>query len=452
MNPVKRKTTILGLLLLLSVQGQAQSGVDALAVVGEFDRMARTSLWPGFEPARVPLLIYDGKHTFLVHHPRPPEEFQPHAGRTDVRVFPGRHGAARANSSVELGGVTSASVLLKDTGTGKERGWAAVLMHEAFHVFQRERHPKWTANEVDLFVYPLEDADLLFLRRLESEALRRALTSTDNKLRACWAGAALHFRQERFSRMPQSAAAYERATELNEGLANFVQYAALERPAAEALTEAEFPPQEIRQRGYASGQALAALLESFRKGWKEELEKGSPASLDELLAERLPASSTGCEFPANLQNDLRTRAQADIEDLRRRMRQRREGFLSRPGWRLVVTAAQGEPLFPQAFDPLNVERLQAGEVLHGRWIKLGNASGEIEVLDREALTEAAGSHPLFEGVRRLSVSGLEHEPAVEQEGESVVVRTAGVNARFRRARVARSGETLEITLAKSGVN
>ncbi len=440
---------VLGLLVLVLVApGWAQPKPDVLAVVGEFDRMARTSLWPSFEPAQVPLLIYDGENTYLVRHPQPPEEFQPLPEHPEVLRFAGRHAAARANSSVEIGGVKAASAIVRAEGA-KPRDLAALVMHEAFHVFQGRRHPKWAANEVDFFVYPLEDAELLLLRRLESEALRNALSHGGRKLRACWAAAALKRRRERFSRLGPPASAYERGTELNEGLAQYVEYRARRRPHVEAWPAPEFAPQQVRQRGYASGQALAALLDTFRPGWKEELERGATASLDELLEKRLPAASAAsCELPATVQAELRARAEGDVEALRGRNRERREAFLSRPGWRLVVIPAAGAPLFPQAFDPWNVSRLQPGEVLHGRWIKLGNAAGEIEVLDREALTEAAGSHPLFEGVRQLQVSGLEQEPVVEQKDESVTVRAPGVNARFRGARVSHSGETVEIRLAE----
>ncbi len=46
-------------------------------------------------------------------------------------------------------------------------------------------------------------------------------------------------------------------------------------------------------------------------------------------------------------------------------------FLGRPGWKLEIASAQ--PLWPQGFDPLNVTLVARGEILHRRWVKLGNA-------------------------------------------------------------------------------
>lgn len=87
---------------------------------------------------------------------------------------------------------------------------AAVAIHEAFHVFQRTSHPDWTANEADLFVYPVEDLELLKLRRLETKALKSAFAHSDET--ACWGRQALNIRQERFALMDDAFVAYERGT------------------------------------------------------------------------------------------------------------------------------------------------------------------------------------------------------------------------------------------------
>ncbi len=86
-----------------------------------------------------------------------------------------------------------------------------------------ERHPEWGANEVDLFLYPVEDASLLALRFLEDGALRRALEARDDAEAARWAAATLELRQERFALLPGEAVTYERAAELHEGLARYVE-------------------------------------------------------------------------------------------------------------------------------------------------------------------------------------------------------------------------------------
>jgi hypothetical protein len=77
-------------------------------------------------------------------------------------------------------------------------------------------------------------------------------------------------------------------------------------------------------------------------------------------------------------------------------------------------------------------------VLHTRHVKLSGEAGSLEVLDRHALTEAAGAHPLhplFNGVRRVVLTGFASEPRVEDvRGVSTIVAD-GVKATLRGARV-----------------
>jgi hypothetical protein len=71
------------------------------------------------------------------------------------------------------------------------------------------------------------------------------------------------------------------------------------------------------------------------------------------------------------------------------------------------------------------------------------------VLDRRCLTEAAGRHPLFEGVRRVTVTGLTQEPRVEStEGGEVHARLPGITLVFRHARVSRTRETVTISVGE----
>lgn len=147
---------------------------DASAVVAEADRLGAQDLWPGFDPRAIPVAIYDGERTLLFRHPSPPPEFQHVSGREGVRAYPGRYPSVTANASAEIGGISTAT-LMPATGAVTLRSRAGILIHEAFHVYQREHHPAWQANEAELFTYPVDNAELLTLRRMEAEALRRAL-------------------------------------------------------------------------------------------------------------------------------------------------------------------------------------------------------------------------------------------------------------------------------------
>jgi hypothetical protein len=113
-----------------------------------------------------------------------------------------------------------------------------------------------------------------------------------------------------------------------------------------------------------------------------------------------------------------------------------------------LIVSPGQPLFPQGFDPLNVQVVTPGEVLHSRFVKLGNGAGTIQVLGRASLTDAAGSHPLFNGVRRLTVTGLSSAPDVTVRGDTVTLSAEGISGEFRHATVLREDRKVTVTLSK----
>lgn len=435
----------------------AGSNVDhALAVAREVERIARQAvLWPGFDPIGIPLAIFTDEGTYLFRHPAPPDGFfrVPDAVPA-AYVFAGRHPAVTANSSAEIDGTVTAT-LLADGPRGERTPaeLAAVALHETFHVFQRARHPGWMGNEGDLFLYPTEDARLLAWRRLETEALRRALAGERVEAAACWTRRALGFRRERFAAMDAAFSAYERGTELNEGLASYIQLRAAGKSTLE-IPESGFGATEVRHRIYAIGPALALLLDRFRTGWPAALEVDDRQHLDGMLEGAVGGPGAdpqgGCGFSAAEVASAERVARQDAEAVAVGRAERRKAFDARPGWRLVVLAAEGKPLWPQGFDPLNVERVEGG-LLHTRFLRLGNESGELaavegEGADLEALTEGAGTHPLFHGVRRVSVACLA-KPEVEAKGGRVTLRNLGLTAAFENASAQVHGTEVLIQIA-----
>lgn len=423
------------------------TATDPFAVVQEADRLAARDLWPGFDPRRIPVAIYDGEQTLLFRHPAPPDGFQPISEREGVWTYAGRHPNVTANSSAELGGVRTAT-LMPPMAAVQLRARAGLLIHEAFHVFQREHYAGWSANEVELFAYPVDDAELLALRRSETEALRRAVRLRDAERAACWTHTALDLRRERFITLLAGSAAYERQTELSEGLATYVERRATGEPDSTVLPAEEFAPEAVRQRAYQTGVALARLLDRFSPTWRTALEQNDSILLDVLLSTALATRANRasvCALTPAERDRTRAAAAMDIRALHARRAEQRRIFLQQPGWRLVF-AADGAPLFPQGFDPLNVQLVARGEVLHTRFLKLGNDGGAIEVLGRAAFTEAAGVHPLFNGVRTLTVTGLATEPVITEARGAVTVAADGVTAEFHGARVERTGQTVTVRI------
>ncbi|HSJ65478.1 MAG TPA: hypothetical protein VK922_16415 [Gemmatimonadaceae bacterium] len=448
----RRLVLILALLALPTGAG-AQELDRALAIEREVVRIASEGeLWPGFAPLAIPLAIFTGGRTWLFRHPAPPDGFSPVPGAPGVHAHENRHPRVTSNTSAEIGGVVTATLLADGArATRSATTLAAVALHEAFHVHQRARHPGWIANEGDAFLYPVADPALLELRRLESAALRRAVRAADSATAACWARQALDARDRRFAAMDSAFVAYERLNELNEGLASYVQMRA--GGVVDSIPEGGFAADAVRARVYATGPALGQLLDRLDPGWAGRLARNGGPSPDEVLAQAVGrASTTACAWPGDERDRIATQAQADVAALRASRTERRRAFDGQGGWRIVIRAAAGLPLFPQGFDPLNVQPIDGG-LLHTRFLELGNGDDRVRVIDEggadlTTLTVGAGAHPLFNGVREAIVAGLER-PRVERDGTRLVLDATGFAATFADAELEESGQTIVITLAPS---
>jgi hypothetical protein len=445
--PLTRGASVLVLLMTGSALPLvAQHRPTVAHVLMQFEILATDSLWPGFHPRAVPLLLYDGRRTWLIRHPSPPPEFKHPTDLKDASVFEGRHESVRANTSIEFSGALTATLLIDSGATAAEN--AATLIHEAYHVFQGARHPGWGGNEVELFTYPATDTAMLVLRALESEALRRALAPSRRGEGACWTRRALAWRVQRFEAIPGGAAAYERGTELTEGLATYVQARAQGTLNAITLPVGGYAPDQVRTRSYEVGAALARLLDSFRAEWRVELERVDTLFLDQLLAEALgDGAEATCRFTQDELAAIEARVGSAVRELHERRRGLRERVRGSPGWRVVVIADEAAPLFPQRFDPLNVQVLTPREVLHSRWLRLGNDRGTMEILGANAVTEGVGPHPLFNGVRRVTVVGLVERPEITTSSDTTFVRAPSMQMVVRQAHHVWSLQTLTVTIS-----
>ncbi len=433
----------------LATTTSTASRVTAYDVDSALAAIFTLPLWPDFDPRSTPVAIFDGENTVLFRHPGVPAGYYSLSSRQGVSARPGRDSLVNSNTSVSLAGVPTATVMLRPGDESTAREWAAVTVHEIFHVFQRSHHPSWTANEAELFTYPVDDAAALALRRAETAALRRALRARGRDSLGCWTAAFMRIRRARFEAIGEGAAAYERGTELNEGLARYVQLRALGRPAV--LPTDDFPPDQVRARAYEIGAAIGQVLDRAVPTWRDTLEYAAPASNLSLVAliaraagdwSAAPPALRCAESPADSAAGVE-RARADVGALVQRREQDRAALLARPGWRIVIDA-DASPLFPQGFDPLNVSRVSATEVLHTRFLKLGNDRGTVELLGQAALTEGrAGQHPLFAGVRRVTIPGLS-AVAVRDSAGVLVVQAKGLQARLRGAAADTTGTTISV--------
>jgi hypothetical protein len=426
-------------------------------IVRAFDAAVAKDIWPGFDAKAWPLAVFDGERTILLRHPSAPPEFTAVPGRPGVLVFPGRFPAVTGNSTRDIGGVRTATVV----ATTAEEVESALLaaVEEVFHVFWLSRHTGFRPNEMARYGYPLTDVDNLRLILAEDEALARALAA-DAAAAAAWAGAAIRSRRERTPRLEPEVLAYETALEMMEGTANFAARFALgENPekTSERL-RAKRPAEAIRWRFYDTGAAVCMLLERLQPGWKVRLDTELDLTILALLdaaVSRLGVKPA--EFSAAEAAELRASAEGEVTALAERRGQLRKEVLERPGARVVIEAAAGaEPFALPRFDPINLSVLDGGEVVHANFLNLSSASGTVELANpgfarrsfagTVGLTVPAGRHPLGTGIRALTVVGIQGEPKVGRDGDTVTVEAPGLRVTLKGASVRTENGTTHVVV------
>jgi len=106
-------TGLIGIFSSLILSQKATAGDrDPLAILAEVEQLAAQPLWPGFAPLEYPIAIYTGDRTLLFNHPHPPEEFSPGEDRAGPWEHAGRHPRMRSNSNADIGGATTATLLM----------------------------------------------------------------------------------------------------------------------------------------------------------------------------------------------------------------------------------------------------------------------------------------------------------------------------------------------------
>jgi hypothetical protein len=422
--------------------------LDPFVIYGEVARLTtEQEVWPGFSISEMPIAIYDGTNTYLFYHPNPPAGFVQNPDREAIFAYPGRYEAIVANTSVDINGALTATVMLDSLKDATTKEAAAVLLHEAFHVYQMSKHPDWAANEADSFTYPVDNPEALALRRLESLAIEKALGSFSKAETASWVKLLLELRKQRFALIPESSAAYERGIELMEGTAHYLQYKMLGAPSKDIIPTQEFGADAVRARAYASGRAQCVLLDRLFPQWKEMVERGDAKCLDELLSfavDLRPNISTK-RFSNGVMESARANAAADVAALMARRSAARDGFAAIPGGAVLIDAS-ASPLMPRGFDPMNLVVLGGGDILHTRFLSLSGADASIDIWNHQSLTSGAADNPMFGGLMQVVIRGLGQIEASEKDGQ-VILSAEGFTATVT-GKMRREGETIYIVLSK----
>ena len=449
----------------LAPLARGQSPADAFSLLGSIDDAAARRVWPGFSLSDLPIALFDGTQTLLLRHPNPPPDFAPLEGHAAVLAAKGRHPAVAANSTVDLNGVRTATVVAPP-GADRE-GTMLAYAEEVFHVFWLRRHANFRPDEMARYAYPVKNLENLRRLLAEDEALARGIEAVDARQAAAWAATVLDLRRERGPLLSPEGRAYETGLEMMEGTANYVARALVGLAPGETarrLRQARHAEQ-LRWRFYDSGAAACLLLDRLEQAappskpdWKTRID-GEPGTTTLMLLEAATARTgvNPARFAPEEWARFETQAKGVIGDLSARQAKVRQELLDRTGARIVVDAPnRAQPFSVTRFDPLNLLVLDGGEVVHPRFLTLSGAAGSIEIANPSftrgaftgvvALTQPAGSHPLGTGIRSVTLVGLARAPKLERTDGRVVVEADGVRLSLSGAEARVEGETLRVVL------
>lgn len=449
-------------------------------------RLGRThgaQIWPGFRPDTIPaLFVLPGKGSFLFNWSGAlPPQYSP------VPALPGaawqESGALGAASTAsELAGRNVAQVVV---GALDPAALIATLFHEAFHVFQRvsagpERKFGKGENSYYVATYPVFSESNETLFALEGRLLAAALATPSPVRKRELVREFVAVRRARHRALDGSFSEFDRASELNEGLAEYILLRALELQASDQ----SLPPgwrssarrsiedarrrlvgltgnvtQSFRLRFYSTGPAQARLLDALAgAGWKSRL-LAENQYLDEALAEvsGLDAAEQRAFAQAVTTFDsgaVRREASSGIVRLQALRKGQVDSLLSQPGLLLELSAAA----LPRkafdicSFDPQNHLQVTPTVQIQTRWWRpcAGRAlSGEFNVpsvIDTELGTIRAVIGPETEV--KLTAGGI---PVALTEGQTipealeVQLQAPRASIRAPKARLTREGRMLRIT-------
>ena len=491
-------------------------------------------IWPGWDASGTPLLFYlPGEQDVLINHPHPPQGFLPYDG--PVR-FPGgrillKNGPTLMewdgqNTSTDVEGIrtlvvadtlsnlrSQMSSLLEDTRPAAEKvqalrysdlatdpyGQLAMVVHEAFHVFQDKQAPDKGANEMLLLYYPVLSVQNNVGFAQEGPALAEALRATDAAAFRRAAVRWLALRKERRSSLPQKALEYEDGTEFKEGLAKYTEYRLFQvlegRSPGPAMSwvegfvgYADLAPQRerliermvknmsgavnvnndpygtapLRMRLYYSGMAVGIMLDSLSPGWKsrifspdasltslaEEALKPTPAELEQALKEARgeAAYASLVENKTRLAQEGKAHAEAVLKEI--------EGG---PGVGLIVDYSElGSPQPAMAFTPFGITVVDGERTIFTQIpVKIAfGQEGEVAQKVPAPLLRDTGRRlvrfRLPPGATRAEVEKV--LGSAETSGGAVAhlaLDLPGATVKAAKARIKWSGEDLIIVLLKS---
>jgi len=359
-------------------------------------------------------------------------------------------------------------------------------VHEAFHVFEAasvKPGRRFGRQENAFYVssYPVFDEENEMMWAREGELLLRAIRSSKLAEKRDVVRQFVAVRRARHRLLDDAYSQFDRASELNEGLAQYAMLRALELMITDQMLPAEWRSlarkqlasqdakladltgnvsQSFRLRYYSTGPAQARLLDALSPdgSWKQQLIDRNETLQDALgRLSGLDALEARLLGLANLESDsIRVAgiARTGIARLRALRAAQVDSALARPGILLELSASQlpAKDFRSCSFDPQNLLQVTATMQLHARtWQPCAGAALVAEFNVPAVHDRTAGTIRAVIGTDdevKVTVGGA---PVALADGQTlsaasdVKVEAPRASVQSARANIARSGRILLIT-------
>lgn len=429
------RTVIIAIIVLSGfpyIANAQQDGNVAVAdirrVMSEHSGIAKESLWPGFNIKKIPVAVYDSINTWLFFSDYAPDGFEPTKGNSDVYIFKGQYPLVRGNSIARFGETwTATSILSNYSRRTNERytpkDMAGIIVHEQFHIFQRTRHQGWRQNDGVLLFYPKETKDALFLRRVEKETFKRAVTASDQKDIVGWASVALDYRKERLEKVSEEYVQYEKELQLTEGLSDYIERVArgLDPLNASNITNG-IAPAGVRDLGYWEGRWIAMICDRLNPGWKMNLESNDTLFLEQILGSLLNDYSYRKKNLSKKElSIIKSAVEEDYKEWQLKTAEEVERYGNLSGYHIEINSLSN-PLNIRIFEPLEIEILSDGAVFHRVIFSAANERGNIRILNHPCITFFDESYRLI----KLIIYGLDEAPEEIRAEKKLILKNGKI--------------------------
>ncbi len=375
------------------------------AIIAGLARVSSSRLWPGFNPARLPLAVAlpASDATWLLDHDRA-DGYDAVASTGEQPRRLRRAGLDErivANSVSLIADRPTATIIVEDTASEVEL--TALAAHELFHVHQASHFPDWGANEASHLLWTWDDPENIARSERELSLLGQAHAAPDDATCARLTRQALAWRRERFGRLPPDARDYENAIELVEGTARYIEGRTATLVGGRLYERDAVNLLDVRRRCYRTGRDWCALLDRLAgPDWSNRLPTmpGSPVPvLTDLLAASIGEPGTADDG----WRDGLARATAAIAAERTRRFSRVDLLRTESGGSVVIRSRLNAPIRVIGFDPMNLTGLSDGVVLHERYLSLSVGEARVTILNRVTVTTSMVDHSLFGGLVRARI-------------------------------------------------